>query len=119
MLRSVPVCRIVTFVILAACTLVFTDSCTNSGITTARVLVFSKSEGWQHGSIPAANAAIYKLGTENGFGVDTTQDAELFTDENLKNYHAVVFANTTRDVLNAKQQAAFERYIQAGQVFKK
>src|SRR5690606_24583549 len=32
----------------------------------------------------------------------------------LKNYQAVVFLNTTGNVLNSPQQAAFERYIQAG-----
>ena len=38
----------------------------------------------------------------------------MFTDENLALYDAVVFLSTTGDVLNADQQAAFERYIQAG-----
>src|SRR5690606_21969184 len=34
--------------------------------------------------------------------------------DSLKKYSAVVFLNTTGDVLNAAQEAAFERYIQAG-----
>ncbi|HMJ68270.1 MAG TPA: ThuA domain-containing protein [Cyclobacteriaceae bacterium] len=79
-----------------------------------RVLVFSKTKGWKHSSIPFADAAIQKLGLENSFKVDTTKDASVFTDNSLKKYHAVVFNNTTRNVLNAEQQAAFERYIQAG-----
>lgn len=79
-----------------------------------RVLVFSKTKGWVHGSIPAGMAAIQKMGAENGFAVDTTKDASYFTDEKLKHYRAVIFCNTTGDVLNPEQQAAFERYIQAG-----
>lgn len=82
--------------------------------TEPRVLVFSKTNGWKHSSIPFANEAILKLGLENNFKVDTTKDASFFTDYSLKKYHAVVFNNTTRNVLNAEQQAAFERYIQAG-----
>ena len=82
--------------------------------STPRILVFSKTNGWKHSSIPQGMAAIYKLGSENDFLVDTTRDASFFDDDNLRQYHAVVFNNTTRNVLNAEQQAAFERYIQAG-----
>src|SRR4051812_10390991 len=77
----------------------------------ARVLVFSKTMGWHHSSIPNGIAAIQKLGQENNFLVDTTVDAAYFNDDSLKNYAAVIFLSTTADVLNADQQVAFERYI--------
>ncbi|WP_282111851.1 ThuA domain-containing protein [Maribacter stanieri] len=80
----------------------------------ARVLVFSKTMAFKHASIPAGIAAIQKLGSENGFAVDTTKNAELFTDENLKEYSAVIFLSTTGNILDQYQEAAFERYIQAG-----
>ena len=51
---------------------------------------------------------------ENDFQVDHTEDATAFRDAVLSHYDAVVFLSTTGDVLNATQQAAFERYIQAG-----
>ncbi len=79
-----------------------------------RVLVFSKTAGFYHESIPAGNAALIKLGEENGFDVDTTTDAGWFNEDSLKNYSAVVFLSTTGDVLDYRQEAAFERYIQAG-----
>lgn len=79
-----------------------------------RVLVFSKTKGFRHSSIPAGQRAIMKLGQENGFAVDTTEDAGKFTDANLKRYGAVIWLSTTGDVLDDAQQAAFERYIQAG-----
>ncbi|RCR68627.1 ThuA domain-containing protein [Larkinella punicea] len=79
-----------------------------------RLLVFSKTAGFRHTSIPAGQQAIIKLGKENGFAVDTTENAAKFTEANLKRYNAVVFLSTTGDVLNDMQQAAFERYIQAG-----
>jgi cytochrome c len=80
----------------------------------ARVLVFTKTMGWHHSSIPNGMAAIQKLGQENNFLVDTTADAAYFNEDSLKNYAAVIFLNTTEDVLNADQQVAFERYIQSG-----
>lgn len=79
-----------------------------------RVLVFSKTSGFFHKSIPAGIRAITKLGKENGFVVDTTTDASLFTTARLKKYAAVIFLNTTGDVLDSAQEAAFTTYIQSG-----
>ncbi len=81
---------------------------------TSRILVFSKTKGFYHQSIPAGVAALQKLGQENNFGVDTTKNAAYFVEDSLKNYRAVVFLSTTGNVLNADQQVALERYIQAG-----
>ncbi len=79
-----------------------------------KVLVFSKTMGFKHASIPAGIAAIEKLGSENEFEVDTTKNADLFNEENLQKYSAIVFLSTTMNVLDHNQEAAFERYIQAG-----
>src|SRR5438477_1206334 len=79
-----------------------------------RVLVFSKTAGYRHSSIPNGIAAVRKIGQENGFAVDATEDATAFTVKNLARYRAVVFMSTTGDVLDAAQQDDFERYIQAG-----
>ncbi|WP_409013915.1 ThuA domain-containing protein [Dyadobacter sp. CY356] len=99
---------------LALC-VCFSISVTAQSVNTGkRVLVFSKTAGFRHGSIGAGKAAITKLGTEHGFGVDTTENAALFTEKNLRKYSAVIFLNTTGNVLNDNQQEAFEHYIQAG-----
>jgi type 1 glutamine amidotransferase len=78
------------------------------------VLVFSKTAGFRHASIPAGITAIQELGTQYNFQVDTTEDASWFTDETLAGYRVVIFLSTTGDVLNETQQAAFERFIQQG-----
>jgi len=80
----------------------------------ARILIFSKTKGFYHSSIPAGIAAIQKLGKENNFIVDTTKNAAYFIQDSLKNYSAVIFLSTTMNVLNADEQVAFERYIQSG-----
>lgn len=79
-----------------------------------RILVFSKTAGFHHSSIKVGVAAIQKLGLANKFEVDTTIDARKFTAGNLKQYAAVVFLNTTGDVLNNEQQIAFEQFIKGG-----
>jgi type 1 glutamine amidotransferase len=79
-----------------------------------RVLVFSKTSGFRHGSIAVGGDAIEQLGTTNGFTVDRTEDAASFTASQLSGYAAVVFLSTSGDVLAADQQAAFEEYIRNG-----
>ncbi|MBM1107629.1 ThuA domain-containing protein [Aurantibacter crassamenti] len=92
----------------------FISSCGNKRDGNPKILVFSKTMGYKHASIPTGVAAVQKLGLENGIEVDTTKNADLFTEENLKQYSAIVFLSTTLNVLDHKQEAAFERYIQAG-----
>ncbi|WP_432253528.1 ThuA domain-containing protein [Streptomyces sp. HNM1019] len=79
-----------------------------------RVLVFSKTAGFRHDSIPDGIAAIEELGAQGGFAVDATEDAAAFTPDNLARYDAVVFLSTTGDVLDTAQQSAFEGYVRAG-----
>ena len=113
--------RVVYFVVVALAAL-----CAALGLSSGReaqaqtttpdfeVLVFSKTAGFRHDSIPNGIAAIQTLGQQNNFQVDATEDATQFNDANLANYEAVIFLSTTGDVLNAEQQAAFERYIANG-----
>ncbi|MEV8046908.1 ThuA domain-containing protein [Streptomyces griseoluteus] len=81
---------------------------------TGRVLVFSKTAGFRHDSIPDGVAAVQQLGATDGLTVDATEDATAFTTRNLRRYEAVVFLSTTGDVLNSAQQRAFEGYIRQG-----
>jgi type 1 glutamine amidotransferase len=80
----------------------------------ARVLVFSKTAGFRHHSIPAGIAAIRSLGRANGFSVTATENAKDFTRKGLSRFDAVVFLSTTGDVLAQRQQRAFRSYIRQG-----
>jgi cytochrome c len=79
-----------------------------------KILVFTKTAGFHHASIPLGVAAIIKLGKENNFDVDTTSDDAKIVESNLKKYSAVVFLSTTGPLLTANERNDFERYIQAG-----
>jgi type 1 glutamine amidotransferase len=78
------------------------------------VLVFTKTTGFRHDSIPAGVQAVRELGAANGFAVEATGDAAAFTPASLARFRAVIFLNTTGDVLDPTQQAAFESYIRGG-----
>ncbi|ADQ16874.1 cytochrome c class I [Leadbetterella byssophila DSM 17132] len=97
--------RLLTLILVA-----FTLSCNQA--PKIKLLVFSKTEGFRHDSIEPGIEAIKKMAQEKGFEADFTEDASTFL--KLEPYTAVVFLNTTGDVLNDKEQEAFERYIQAG-----
>lgn len=78
------------------------------------VLVFSRTAGFRHDSIPAGLQAVRDLGAADSFVVTATEDAAQFTSANLARFEAVVFLNTTGDVLDAAQQSAFEAYVRGG-----
>jgi type 1 glutamine amidotransferase len=80
----------------------------------AQILVFSKTAGFRHDSIPAGITAIRGLGRANGFSVSATEEAKGFTPGRLRQFDAVVFLNTTGDVLAPRQQRAFRSYIRRG-----
>ena len=79
-----------------------------------RVLVFTKTAGWRHDSLPSAIAALQRLGEKEGIAVDATEDAGAFNSANLARYRAVIFASTTGDVLDDAQQAAMETFVRNG-----
>jgi len=79
-----------------------------------RVLIFTKTMGYHHASIPDGVKAIQQLGVEHGFDTDTTSSSELFNSENLKKYKAIVFVSTTGDLFNDDQKAALVNYMKSG-----
>jgi type 1 glutamine amidotransferase len=80
-----------------------------------RALVFTKTTGFRHDSIPDGVAAIRRLGKAHGFSVDTTANAARFTPSGLARYDVVVFLSTTgTPIKRSAQRRAFERYIRGG-----
>lgn len=79
-----------------------------------RILVFSKTEGFRHASIQSGKAAIQEIAARQGYLADFSEDAGYFNDASLKKYAAVIFLNTTGNILNSSQQSSFQRFIQSG-----
>jgi type 1 glutamine amidotransferase len=115
-----PSKQLVNFYFYVALVLLFSD-CTpaaksQSSINTqkTKILIFSKTLGYHHTSIPAAINAIQLLGDQNNMQVDTTTDAGKFNGDTLKQYKSIVFLSTSGNVLNDEQQKIFQKYIQSG-----
>ena len=91
----------------------------DTGDEPKKVLVYTKNgEGYVHENIPYSIEAIKKLGKENGFLVDASDDPAVFTDENISQYDALVFSNTNNEAFdNQAQRDVFKRYIQSGGAF--
>jgi len=83
-------------------------------IKLTRILVYSKTTGFRHDCIPSGKLALINMGKEHGFAVDTTENANAFTVENLKKYQVVVFLCTTHRVLDTVQKAAFAAWLHRG-----
>ena len=81
-----------------------------------RLLVYQRNgKGFVHDNLAASTAAIREVGTQNGFGVEVSTNPAVFTDGNLKQYRALVFANSNNEAFdNDEQRAAFQRFIRAG-----
>ncbi len=79
-----------------------------------RVLLFSKTEGFHHESINEGVTAIKALAVRHNFSVDWQENASIFNEKALANYDAAIFLNTTGNILNDEQQAAFEKFIRSG-----
>lgn len=78
------------------------------------VLVFTKTEGYRHKSIETGVELLKELGKENRFDVVHSEDSSLFNKDSLAHYNAIVFLNTTGDILNEEQQRAFEFFMEKG-----
>jgi type 1 glutamine amidotransferase len=81
-----------------------------------KVLVYTKNgKGYVHENIESSVKALQKLAEEKGFTVIAGNDPAVFTDDNLKQFTILLFANTNNDVFDTDaQRLAFRKYIQSG-----
>src|SRR5437764_1574651 len=89
--------------------------------TERRVLLYTKnqvgtnqsgSRYYVHDNIASSVEAIKKLGSENDFMVDVSDDPTVFTSSNLKRYKALIFSNTNIEIFDKEEQKpAFLAYI--------
>ncbi|MDA0975246.1 MAG: ThuA domain-containing protein, partial [Planctomycetota bacterium] len=89
------------------------DDAPSATVPLPRILVFTRTMGFRHASIPDGIEAVRRIG-KGRFEVDATEDPQAFTRENLDRYAAIVFLSTTGEVLDAPRQEAFESYIRDG-----
>lgn len=101
-----------TIIVIFVATL-FTSAMIDSS-TSAEIFVFTKTNSFRHSSIPEGTQALCQLARKNNWTITVSEDSTQFSFKNLKKYDAVIFLNTTGNILGEKEQAAFEKYIRRG-----
>lgn len=75
-----------------------------------KLLVFSKTAGFRHSSIPVGVKAITMMGDKTGaYLAHHTEDEGFFEPEKLKTFDAVFMLNTTGDCFKGKGEGAAKR----------
>jgi type 1 glutamine amidotransferase len=80
----------------------------------SRILVYSRTTGYRHASIPAGIDALEKLGLEHGFSVEASEGLHSFRAGRLERYDAIVFLSTSGEVLDAQGRAVLTHYMKQG-----
>ncbi|MGA5194450.1 ThuA domain-containing protein [Streptomyces exfoliatus] len=81
---------------------------------TVDVLIYTRTTGYRHDSIPDGAAALTELAEERGWTAEVTEDPGAFTPERLARCAAVVLVSTTGTVLTPEGRASFEAYLRGG-----
>ncbi|WP_026464233.1 ThuA domain-containing protein [Adhaeribacter aquaticus] len=82
-----------------------------------KVLLVTTTKGWHHESLHSGVLAVQQLGVRNFFDVVLLEDPNGFTDKFLQQFQAVIFLNTSGDILDNNQQKVMEKFIQSGKGF--
>ena len=78
------------------------------------LLIYGKTKAYRHECIEPGSRALSSYLSQDGITTTYTEDSSVFTPSNLAKYDAVMFFQTTGNVLDSVQQLAFEQYIRSG-----
>lgn len=90
------------------------DSKSQVDSDSSSILIFTKTEGYRHQSIPQGVETIEEIASENDISTFHTENAAYFQPDSLAKFDIVLFLSTTGDILNEDQQDVFEQYIKGG-----
>lgn len=80
-----------------------------------KVLLYSRTAGFRHDSIPDAIDALEKLGKQHDFDTVSSENQDHFEDDNwLYQFDALVFVSVSGEALSKKGEVNMMKYIQDG-----
>lgn len=86
-----------------------------AGTGSFEVLVFSKTKGYRHESIPTGIVALEHLATQTGrFTITASEDASLFTPSTLANYGVIILLHASGEYLQASEVEALKSFVRSG-----
>ncbi|MEI6891410.1 MAG: ThuA domain-containing protein [Pontiella sp.] len=79
------------------------------------ILIVSRCEGYVHKNISLGVETLRLLGEKTGaYTVQETKELDLFNDQDLAKFDAVLFMSTTKLNPNAEQRAALLKFVRSG-----
>lgn len=81
------------------------------------VFIFTKTAGFRHKSIEKGVETLSEILNSNKIKFIHTENSAYFTQDSLQKFDAVIFLNTTGDILNEEQEKAFEEFYNSGKGF--
>ena len=79
------------------------------------VLVFSKTNGFRHGSSIEESRRVYsQIARKNGWGIIFTESGGVFNPDQINRFQVVIWNNVTGRCLTEQQREVFKNYIVGG-----
>lgn len=88
--------------------------------TTTKVLIYTRNHvtngtGFVHDNIETSVTALKEICAQNGIACDVSDNPEVFTAENLKQYKSLVFSNSNNEAFSDPAQSkAFVGFVENG-----
>lgn len=76
------------------------------------IIVFTKTNGFEHECIPAAVAAIEKLSLANNWNIIITNQDTIFNHKQLQSIDLIILVSPTGDIFNAEAEKAIEQFVE-------
>ncbi|MCD0444169.1 ThuA domain-containing protein [Glycomyces sp. A-F 0318] len=78
------------------------------------ILVFTKTTGFRHDSIPAGVEAVERIAADLGFTTEHTEDSSVHNPLDLARFAATVWLSPSGDVLDELERAALADFVTGG-----
>jgi type 1 glutamine amidotransferase len=85
-----------------------------NAVVSPAILVFTKTTGFRHDSIPAGAAAVARIAAELGYEAVHTEDAGVHNPLDLARFAAAVWLSPSGDVLDELERAALTDFVTGG-----
>jgi type 1 glutamine amidotransferase len=77
-----------------------------------KMLVYSRTTGFRHDSIAQGKTMLREIASEQGFEIVETEVNDLITPDGLAQFEIVFFMNSTGDIFNQAEEAAFQQWME-------
>lgn len=94
--------------------LLMTSCQEETSVSKKKIIIFTKTEKFRHQSITAGVDVVTDISKKLGYEVVHTENSAIFNSNQLSQVEAIVFLNTTGDILNNKQKDALVNYMIMG-----